>query len=108
MKTALKGRCDVGGLLDQFTAPFAKWRYETLCEVLRCWLPLRNIHAEHVRVELFGNPQDVQFVRRIYKHAKDKHLDMDCLCVRDRVPGTGAYTPVGHDLRVQGMQPKAA
>eukprot|EP00973_Karenia_brevis_P046375 6430363-Karenia_brevis.AAC.1 len=57
----LRGRCDgldLDKLLKWFTAGFAKWRYETLVEVLRQLGDLRSLCEEHIVRPLFNSVED--------------------------------------------------
>ena len=61
-------------LLRFFTATFAKWRYETLDNVLKQLLPLRRICEEEFDVAMFSQAQDPEFIRSVDKACKNKRL----------------------------------
>ena len=51
LRRTLRGRAgdlDVDKLLKEFTASFAKWRYETMVEVLRQLGPLRELCESYI------------------------------------------------------------
>jgi len=60
--------------LRHFRASFAKWRYETIVEVLRGLLPLRELHENALCLEMFGNPQDMTLLLKVLAHAHDGAL----------------------------------
>jgi len=59
-----------GKTLKHFTATFAKWRYETVFEVLRQLLDYRQISARLPR-ELFARAQDQEEVSAFFRTCKD-------------------------------------
>ena len=59
-----------GKTLKHFTATFAKWRYETVFEVLRQLLDYRQISARLPR-ELFARAQDQEEINTFFHACKD-------------------------------------
>jgi len=52
-------------LLEHFTASVAKWRYETTDFALVSLIPLRLLCETCIRVELFTNAQDKEFIKEV-------------------------------------------
>jgi len=61
-------------LLDHFTASLATWRYETVDDVFMALTQIRRICQDHVRMELFNNPQDRELVRAAVDACHDREL----------------------------------
>ena len=58
--------------LIHFTAGFAKWRYETVFEVLRQLLQNRTVSESKVSPELFAHAQDKELISSVIKACRDK------------------------------------
>ena len=59
-------------LLASFTAGFAKWRYETECEVLRQLLPLGDLCENKLVPVLFPKVQDQAELDRVFMACRRK------------------------------------
>ena len=57
--------------LRHFSAGFAKWRYETVAEVLRQLVGLLEVCAM-LRYEMFAGAQDLEFIRDVLKACADQ------------------------------------
>ena len=65
---------DLPKILKSFTAGFAKWRYETECEVLRQLLPLRDLCESKMDPALFPKVQDQEELDRVFKACRRKEF----------------------------------
>ena len=65
---------DLAKLLKEFTAGFAKWRFETLHEVLRQLGPLRRLCEDHIERSHFGGVQDEDDMTAFMKACKTPEL----------------------------------
>ena len=61
-------------LLRFFTASFAKWRYETIADVLKQLVKFRDICENKLNVAMFSNAQDPEFIRAVFEACADKQL----------------------------------
>ena len=61
-------------LLLHFTAGFAKWRYETVVDVMAQLIPLRHICEHEVREELFAHAQDRELIQGFFQACQDASL----------------------------------
>ena len=59
-------------LLSGFTASFAKWRYETVPEVLRQLVALRELCERFLSRELFAHAQDQEEIRAVMEAGSDE------------------------------------
>ena len=57
-----------------FTASFAKWRYETVCDVFDALSPLRSFCEDVFNKNLLGAVQDGALLDRAAAACKDKSL----------------------------------
>ena len=69
LKTRLSPEADRS--LIHFTASFAKWRYETIYEVQRQLIDVREVSKE-LRPELFSKPQDAEEWSRVIAACRDE------------------------------------
>ena len=66
---------DIQKRLRFFTASFAKWRYETVDDVLKQLLALRDICEDHFDGPLFfGTAQDQEEISAVHRACKNKRL----------------------------------
>ena len=63
---------ELSSLLSSFTAGFAKWRYETECEVLRQLLPLRDLCENKLVAALFPKVQGQAELDRFFRACRCK------------------------------------
>ena len=68
----LEGRLpDVKSRLKKFRAGFAKWRYETLVDVLRHLNPLRELCQHHFTREMFPRVQEEDLIAGVLEACRD-------------------------------------
>ena len=60
-----------GRTKKQFTATFAKWRYETMVDVLQQLAPLRKLCEEDLDEALFAKAQDPEFIKAVMRACRD-------------------------------------
>ena len=65
---------DLGKLLKEFTASFAKWRFETLFQVLAQLKPLRELCEQHMERGIFNSVQEETDFTEFIKGCKMAHL----------------------------------
>ena len=71
--------------LDHFTASFATWRYETVCDVFMQLLQIRAIAEHHLREEMFQHVQDRESVQAAILGCKNKQLWRFVSCAQCKV-----------------------
>ena len=69
-----KGVWGQGQRKKRFTAGFAKWRYETVVDVLQQLNPLRRLCEEDLNDALFASAQDLEFIRAVMQGCHDPAL----------------------------------
>ena len=72
VRTKLRLPRDLDKKLVNFTAGFAKWRYETVCEVLRQLLEVREVCEMPLPRELFLHPQDAEEIAKVMAACREK------------------------------------
>ena len=103
--SSFRGDPRIQSLKKTFTATFAKWRYETLAEVMSQLLQLRRFHEECFSPELFPHSQDAallegalvasrarpfwRWMSATYKYIiwsleQSRHWGMVCSCCRQK------------------------
>jgi len=82
---ALKDRYpEAPGLLESFTANFAKWRYEAIVDVLTQLNRLRRV-ATMVREEMFANTQEKETVQQAINAFRDARFWQWCSVLLEQV-----------------------
>ena len=87
VQQALQGTDIDPRIFEHFRATLAKWRYETICIVMRELLIFRRVCQEHISIELFANAQDKTFIQKVVLACKDADLWTFIAATCDRIFG---------------------